>query len=64
MRQFEIRSTRPPYGVTAERRRTGIRMKLKSIVDEEVYIDLPDHVAQQLRDELTAALAATQEASE
>ena len=63
MRHFQIRSTRPPYGVSAIHRRTGIRLLLKSIVDEELYIDLPDQVAQVLRDELNAALAAKTEAA-
>jgi hypothetical protein len=58
MRQFQIRTTRPPFGVSAILRRTGIRMLLKSIADEELYADLPRHVAEALRDELTTALAA------
>jgi hypothetical protein len=58
MRHFQIRTMRPPYGVSAIHRRTGIRLLLKSIADEEIYVDLPDHIAQALHDELTAALAA------
>ena len=58
MRQFEIRTTRPPYGISAEWRRQGIRLLLKSIADEEIYVNLPHPVAASLRDELNAALVA------
>ena len=61
MRQFEIRSTRPPYGVRAEWRRQGIRLLLTSIADEALYVNLPRPVAEALRDELIAALAAKAE---
>ena len=59
MRHFQIRTRQQPFGVSAIHRRTGIRLLLTSIADEALYIDLPDHVAQALHDELTAALAAS-----
>lgn len=58
MRHVEIRTSRPPYGITATARRDSIRLTIITPNGEQMYVGLPAHVAEVLRDELTAAIAA------
>jgi hypothetical protein len=48
---------RAPFGIAAERRRTGIRLNIKTRGNgEELYANLSAAAAGALRDQLTAAL--------
>jgi hypothetical protein len=58
MQQLVV-AARAPFGVTAEARRTGIRLLIKTKGNgEQLYADLSPDAATSLRDELTAALTA------
>jgi len=50
---------RPPFGISAEGRRTGVRLNIKTKGNGELYYaNLSRAAAEALRDQLTAALAA------
>ena len=57
MPQQLVVADKPPFGVNAERRRTGIRVNIKTKGNcQELFADLSDAAAESLRDQLTQAL--------
>jgi hypothetical protein len=59
MPQQLVVAARAPFGVSAVRRRTGVRLNIETKGNREgLYADLSAAAAEHLRDQLSAALAA------